>query len=139
MSEKKKRPHSITFTGPSRTLKDPAKDCDLGSIIKRFHKQYGVNLEDVYKDYKGGFYGDFSHISDYQSALDQVAQAQESFMSLPADVRRRFENDPAQFIEFVDNPDNYQQLVEMGLAPVLREAEKPVQKPVEPAKVKEVL
>lgn len=131
----KKRPCSITFTDKSRTLQDPAKECDLSYMIKKFHKEYGVNLEDVYKNFQGGMYGDFSGVTSYQDALDQVAQAQESFMELPAQVRLTFDNDPGKFLEFVQDPSNFDKLVEMGLAEKPKDDGKSDQIVSEPPKV----
>lgn len=60
-------------------------------------------------------YGDFSTVPDYKSALDQVNEAMELFMEMPADVRTRMENDPQKLIEFLDDPNNFEEGVELGL------------------------
>jgi phage internal scaffolding protein len=60
-------------------------------------------------------YGDFTGIGDYHTALNQVIAAEDEFMSLPATLRARFENDPAQLIEFLDNPQNKDEAVQLGL------------------------
>jgi phage internal scaffolding protein len=60
-------------------------------------------------------YGDFTGIGDYHTALNQVIAAEDEFMSLPAQLRARFENDPAQLINFLDNPENYNEAVSLGL------------------------
>jgi len=60
-------------------------------------------------------YGDFSGIVDYHSALNAVIAAEDGFMALPADIRSRFENDPEQLINFLDNPDNKQEAIKLGL------------------------
>ena len=60
-------------------------------------------------------YGDFTGISDYQSALNAVIDAQDEFMSLPANLRSRFDNDPANLINFLSNDENRQEAIELGL------------------------
>jgi len=60
-------------------------------------------------------YGDFTGISDYQSALNAVIAAEDGFMTLPADIRVQFGNDPEQLINFLDNPDNKEQAIKLGL------------------------
>lgn len=85
--------------------------CDINHIIERYVRT-GV-LESVQRT--NGFYGDFSDITDFHSAHLMVEQANESFMTLPATVRERFQNDPGQFLDFVCNPDNEQEMAEMGL------------------------
>lgn len=64
---------------------------------------------------QGARYGDFSDIGDYHTALNEVQQAQEMFMSLPASMRERFQNDPGRLIAFVEDPQNLDQAVELGL------------------------
>ena len=39
-----------------------------------------------------------------------------AFDDLSADVRRKFDNDPQQFLEYVNNPDNRESLYDLGLA-----------------------
>jgi hypothetical protein len=50
-------------------------------------------------------------------ALDLMTVAQSQFMLLPAKVRREFENDPVQFVEFASDPANLDQMRLWGLAP----------------------
>ena len=67
-------------------------------------------------------YGDFSGISDYQSALNAVIDAQDEFMSLPANLRSRFENDPVNLINFLSNEENRQEAIELGLIEPIQQA-----------------
>jgi phage internal scaffolding protein len=60
-------------------------------------------------------YGDFTGISDYQTALNQVIAAEDEFMALPAQIRSRFDNDPAKLIEFIGNSDNKDEAIKLGL------------------------
>lgn len=61
-------------------------------------------------------YGDFSNAIDFQTALDQVREAQAQFDLLPAHVRRHCQNDPAQFLEMAFDPERRDELVKLGLA-----------------------
>jgi hypothetical protein len=45
-----------------------------------------------------------------------MIEAKSNFDNLPLEVRKQFNYDPAAFLEFVDNPENLDQLVAMGLA-----------------------
>lgn len=60
-------------------------------------------------------YGDFTGIGDYHSALNQVIAAEGEFMTLPAQLRARFNNDPQELIEFLENPENKQEAIKLGL------------------------
>lgn len=61
-------------------------------------------------------YGDYTQINEFQESLEVVRNAQEQFMQVPADIRREFDNDAGKFFEFVTNPENIDQMVDMGLA-----------------------
>ena len=43
--------------------------------------------------------------------------AQDMFESLPADIRTKFGNDPGRFLDFVEDPQNEEELIELGLKP----------------------
>lgn len=45
-----------------------------------------------------------------------IRAADQNFMLLPSNIRRKFNNNAGEFFEFATNPENEQQLVEMGLA-----------------------
>lgn len=104
------------FALPSRTKQSFKDECDINKIMKRFKKTVGTDYLNRFQGYLDGRYGDFSEVADYRSALHQVRQAEEVFMALPAKVRGRFSNDPAQFLDFVQNPNNAEELVSLGLA-----------------------
>lgn len=54
--------------------------------------------------------------NDFQEMMNMLITGREAFASLPSDIRKYFDNDPAQFLDFVNNPDSHDQLVEWGLA-----------------------
>ena len=51
----------------------------------------------------------------YQDALNKVAKAGEMFDALPSNMRNRFNNDPQQFLEFVHNPSNADEMQKLGM------------------------
>jgi hypothetical protein len=53
------------------------------------------------------------------------------FMSLPAKIRSRFQNDPGAFLDFVQNPENRDEMIELGLAKAQPRA--PVEPEAEPS------
>lgn len=98
---------------PSMTQQHMAADCDINNIMSRFEKTGLLEHTNVYK----GEYGDFADAVEYHEAMDMVIAAQDMFMSLPATIRARFDNDPSRFLDFVDNPQNRSEMASMGLLP----------------------
>lgn len=52
---------------------------------------------------------------DFQDAYNHIQRVKEDFMRLPARVRARFDNNPANVVRFVDNPGNAVEAIKMGL------------------------
>lgn len=102
----------LVFEAKSRTKQSFKDDCDVNNIMKKYNKT-GQLPEMIQREPR---YGDFSDVTDYQESLNIVLLAQEQFANLPARARDRFRNDPAAFLEFVNDPKNVQEMVEMGLA-----------------------
>lgn len=99
-------------TGESLTKQSFKDECDINNVMKRFERT-GV-LEHVNK-YQPQW-GDYTNTpSSYQEALHQVAAANEMFLSLPARLRAKFDNDPGAYIAFVEDPANADELRAMGL------------------------
>lgn len=105
-----------TFSQPSRTKQAFKDECDVNKIMQRFKKVMDVEYLDKFHGYVGGQFGDFSEVGDYRSAIEQVRSAEAVFEALPAIVRKRFGNDPAEFLDFVGDPKNVDEMVSLGLA-----------------------
>lgn len=86
------------------------EEADINTIVNRFMKTgvlpQAVNLPR---------YGDFSEAMDYHSALNLIMQADDAFMELPAELRARFENDPGQLLEFLQDEANRPEAEKLGL------------------------
>lgn len=95
--------------GAKQEFKD---ECDINVLLRRFNVTgqlpQGVRMPT---------YGDFDVVTDFHSAANAIAQARESFELMPAEVRRRFNNDPGEFVDFCSNPVNREQAVKLGLVP----------------------
>lgn len=109
---------------PSRAIQSAAEEADINTIVKRF----GLTgkLPDVLNLPR---YGDFTGVTDYQSALNVVMAADAEFMRLPAHVRSRFHNDPALLLDFVSNAANREEAMELGLLKTM-EAQETIPAPV---------
>lgn len=107
------RPHALGAWPKSMTKQSHKAECDINNIMKRFEKTGIIEHANRFE----GNYGDFTQVpDDYQAAVQLVTNAQEMFMTLPAKVRARFDNDPGAFLEFVSDPRNLDEMREMGLA-----------------------
>lgn len=105
----------LNFPGKSRTKQSFKNECDINRIMKRFKKTAGADFLELCEGPSGALYGDFTNITDYRSALDQVKRAEASFEALPWQLRKRFNQDPGEFLDFALNPANHNEMVEMGL------------------------
>lgn len=94
----------------TKTRQSEAAEADINVIMKRYEKT-GLLPQSAVE----AMYQDVSEVGDYRSALEVVRIGQEAFMQLPAQLRARFDNDPAAFVDFVSDPRNRPQLEEMGL------------------------
>lgn len=116
-----RRPFAIYDFSPSMTKQSFAEECDINEILRR--AKNGQDISGSVID-RVARYGDFSNVPSYQEALNLVKNANGMFMSLDAHVRERFNNDPVKMIAFLQNADNYDEAVKLGLV---------VAKPAEPA------
>ena len=88
-----------------------AEEADINTIVRRF------NLTGQLPDnVRAPVYADFEAVFDFQTAMNAVRSAEESFMAMPADVRARFSNDPHRFVEFCSDPSNLEEARKLGLA-----------------------
>ena len=85
-------------------------ECDINNILRQFNVT-GMLPEAPLSPR----YGDFTGITDYHSAMNAVIAAEDGFMELPAQIRARFQNDPAQLIEFLNDENNRSEAEKLGL------------------------
>jgi phage internal scaffolding protein len=65
--------------------------------------------------------------NDFQESMNAIIKARDTFNNVPSEIRKRFGNDPAAFMDFVHNADNNNQLIEWGLMNPPEPAPEPVQ------------
>lgn len=110
------RPHERVQTkvsGMSRTRQEFKDECNINVIMKKYEKtgviSHTSNRQPRYVDFGDG-------VPDFHTAMNMMVEAEAAFMTLPAAVRKRFENDPASFVEYASDEKNIAQLREWGLA-----------------------
>lgn len=100
--------------GSGQTKQEFTEECDINTIVRRFNVT-GQLPENV----RMPTYGDFTGLRDFQEAANAIAEANESFDAMPAEVRRRFDNDPAKFVDFCSDGKNLDEARRLGLVPPL--------------------
>lgn len=93
------------------TQQNFAEQCDINRIMKRWLNGGPPPVSNAAR----AVFKDVSHGYDYQQLLDVTMSVQESFDSLPSDIRQRFKNNPTELLDFVANPTNYDECVKLGL------------------------
>lgn len=110
---------------PTLTEQSHKHACDINNIMKKYERTRVLEHQNRYS----AQYGDFTSYDDYQSALQRISDANDAFMSLPADLRKRFHNNPGHYFDFVTDPANQEELVSLGLLPAQKREETPVSEP----------
>ena len=95
---------------PTLTQQHYKDESDINNILRQFNIT-GLLPESPLSPR----YGDFTGISDYHSALNAVIAAESEFEGLPAQIRARFNNNPEELINFLENDQNYDEAVKLGL------------------------
>lgn len=95
----------------SMTQQSFKDECDINIIMSRYLKT-GVLPENI--NQLAAQYLDCSEL-DFLEAQNIVAGAKSLFTELPSSVRNQFENDPAQLLAFLNDPNNAQAAAELGL------------------------
>mgnify|MGYP000175390794 CR=1 FL=1 len=101
----------ITFTGTGRTKQNHKDECDINHIMRKFKKTGVVEHRNENEPQYG-----FADAITFNEAMNIVITAQTMFDDLPSHLRRKFGNDPSNFLDFVQNPENLQEMRELGLA-----------------------
>lgn len=99
---------------PSMTKQQHLAECDINNIIKSY--QITGQIRHISSKAAMGSYEDLPAAPDFQDAMNMVIQAEASFATLPSHVRARFGNDPAQFLTFIGDPTNKEEVYKLGLA-----------------------
>ena len=123
-NERHGRAAGTTCNDPSLTQQHFTEDADVNTIARRFGLDKGP-LPNVPIDPR--YYGDLSDVPDLRTALDLVRDAENRFNELTPRLRARFDNLPAKLWDFVNDPENWDEAVRLGL--LQRPPEPPAEAP----------
>lgn len=113
------------FDDVSLTQQHLKKSSDINYIINKYEKT-GV-IDNVKTN---GRYIDCT-ASDYHQACNLAISAEESFMCLPSELRKRFANDPGELLAFLDDPNNRKEAESLGLLATVEKTSEDLSKPSE--------
>lgn len=98
---------------PSMTKQEFVHQCDINNIIKEF--SLTGQIHHLNAQAAQGRFMDLPDTFDFQEAIHEVQRAQEAFQALPSAIRNRFHGNPAEFLAFVQDPANADELIELGI------------------------
>lgn len=97
--------------GPSMTKQAHKDECDINHILQKYRK---TGLISHYME--GGTYQDLPSGLEFHQAMNLMLSAERTFEQMPSHIRRRFNNDAATFLSFCENPENLEEMYDLGLA-----------------------
>lgn len=106
------RPGRVDENGDIQyTTEQSHKDqCNINNIIQKYDKHGLITHVSRFE----ASFGDVSG-ADFKAMADKVAAAKSAFNNLPSKIRNRFANDPTQLLSFMDNPNNRDEAIKLGL------------------------
>lgn len=84
-------------------------DVDIKKIIQRYDRT-GVLTNITQMEAR---FGDVDG-ADYREMMNVIVGVDQKFDALPSEIRNRFQNDPAQLLEFMEDPNNREEAIRMG-------------------------
>ena len=115
-----------------KTRQEFRDESDINTLMKRYET---TGIPPWVDDTGERRFLDVSDVPDFQSAMQIVIDAENAFMALSAQVRKEFENDPGNFLRYVEqagsDEEKAKRLREWGLL-------KPVEAPPAPQEVRVV-
>lgn len=95
---------------PSMTDQSQAQETDVNYIMKRL----GNDMRLLPEHQKS--VSDLTDLpTDLASAYLAIQEAEETFMTLPARLRSKFDNDPQKLVQFLNDPKNNEEAIHYGL------------------------
>jgi len=95
--------------GESLTLQGELPESDLNTLVRRW--QAGQPMP----AFKPAQFGDVSAVADMMTIQQRLIDVRAAFMTLPADVRLSFGNNPLELAEFLSDPANVDEARQLGL------------------------
>lgn len=95
---------------PSRTKQSDADRSNINLIMSKYLRTGAITHFNKHNPQYGDATG-----TDYHTAMNIVTEASQMFDELPSNIRNRFQNNPAAFLDFVQDEGNTAEMAELGL------------------------
>ncbi|AXL14600.1 internal scaffolding protein [Microviridae sp.] len=106
------RPSTISFKKhPSMTEQAHKEDVCIQNILRKSRKTGIITHVNQYK----GEYLNMIDAPNFQEYQNILAEASSMFESVPSHIRQDFDNDPAKYLAFMQNPENFDEIEKYGL------------------------
>lgn len=97
-------------TGEGLTEQAHQDQCDINLILEDYSRTGFMR----HAKENQGRYDDVSGV-DFQKSMETVANVKSMFEGLPSAIRNEFQQDPVQFLNYVQNPKNTEELSKRGI------------------------
>ncbi len=105
------RKNAISFEdSPTRTLQAHKDESDINLIMAKYIRSGVIEHGNA----NSARYG-FAPAVDFREALELIDEAKQQFDTLPAKVRKEFDNSAEKFLKFCEQPDAAEKLIELGV------------------------
>ncbi len=94
---------------PGRARQSMRDECDINKIMAKYQKTGAI---DHFSRHAPQY--DFADSIEFHDAMNIVTEGNRMFADLPSSLRSRFEN-PGEFLDFVQDEGNAEEMVELGL------------------------
>ncbi len=112
----KRRRVSIDFTGcPALTKQSFKNETNINNIMKKYVKTGMLAPESLAN--RQAVFADVSEIGDFQQCQQRVMDAEAAFKTLSSEIRTRFNNNPAELLDFCADNNNTEEAIDLGILP----------------------
>ena len=108
----------LTCLKPSMTSQEFKEECNINVLLKKYAVQaklLGLPLSEVIPQPTSDNFGDFTDVDDFQTAMNRVAEVNNMFSNLPADIRDQCNNKPENFLRMLHDDKRYKEFVDRGI------------------------
>lgn len=92
-------------TGKKLTVDSEKDSTDINRLVKSFTPPDPRQLQ----------FFDTTELPDFREMQDTIVRVHDQFAALPSRLRERFNNDPTDLVEWLADPENQDEAVELGL------------------------